>query len=166
MKLLDLQNDQWANIRAAYEVPEGLRRVANKAAFALDRSRPDEVMRALLESKASVTITQDPEPDLEARAAFGAPPVEALIEEAKVEYKRDTVEFPLSDDELDAMDAYVAARVLAYVESWSFGNEVSDQTILTLPGGAYDAIGAAIEADYGADKVAEVNENELDPTRP
>lgn len=161
MKLLDLPNDQWANLRAADEVPERLRRVANKAAFALDRTRPPEVARM---AQTAVEITRETEADPDARSVFGAPPVEALVEEAKAP-KRDMVDFPLSDDELDAADVYVVTRILAFVESWSFGSEVTEQIATDLPGGAYDAISEAIDDNYGADKVVE-NEDELNPTKP
>lgn len=163
MKLLDLPNEQWANIRAASEVPEYLRRALKKAGNAHNRLLPPEVQRA------TMTTIEVKEPDAAAdpvvQAAFGAPPVEELIQEAKNPPKRDLVEFPLSDDEIDAFDAYVTSQMLAYVDSWSFGSEITEQIATHLGGGVYDAIVKAIDADYGADKVVE-NENELTPTTP
>src|ERR1019366_1483900 len=69
------------------------------------------------------------------QSAFGAPPIDVLVAESVDD---DDESLP-TDEEQAAVDAYNEVVVLAVVTAWSFG-DVTVETILDLPGDAYDIL--------------------------
>ena len=124
MSRIELPDGEWAEIRDPKKVPERLRRPAKAASYEIYQSS-----RKALEGTASTATPEAPPSD-----AWGAPPV---------------VEMPSAEEtaltiDLDQIEASVDAGIVALVSSWSFGDTVSLDALLDLPGDAYDALQAAI----------------------
>ena len=126
MSRIDLPDGAWAEIRNPKKVPERLRRPAKVASYEYGQSR-----RAALEQAASTASPAAPEN----AGAWGAPPeaeVAAVVEDADVEY------------DVTLLQATVDTGVVALVASWSFGDVVSLDALLDLPGDAYDVLCEAV----------------------
>lgn len=124
MSRIELPDGEWAELRDPKKVPERLRRPAKAASFEMYRTRQKQ-----LEETASTASPAAP-----AAGAWGAPP-------------EDEVAPPVDDGtgySLDQITASVDAGIVALVASWSFGDVVTEDTLLDLPSDAYDAIVAAV----------------------
>ena len=136
-----LPDDNYAELREAKKIPERLRRPVRTTAIALQRTLPEDQRY-----KPAVTVEplKAPEADAETQAAFGAPPIDELVESAgdsQVPVVNGT-DGPLvlpTDEQQEAADAYNVALIVAFVSEWSFG-PVNNDTAENLPGDAYDAL--------------------------
>lgn len=128
-----LPDDGWADVRDPKKVPERLRRPVRQAAIALQRTLPED------QRKPSVHVSEPDEvASDETQAAFGTPPVDALVEEAKEDEDAPLV-LP-TDEQQEAMDAYNESLLLAVVTAWSYSDSVTIESIRDIPGDAYDAL--------------------------
>jgi hypothetical protein len=86
-----------------------------------------------------VKLAQEPEQTAEedTQAAFGVPPVDALVEENKPD--ENSLTFLPDEDQQSAVDAYNEALIVSVVQSWSFG-EVTVDALRDIPGDAFDVL--------------------------
>jgi hypothetical protein len=54
----------------------------------------------------------------------------------------------LSDSDLEDLDGYKAALIVAMTRSWSFGDEVSGEKALDLPSAVFTALSDACGAEF------------------
>ena len=155
-----LPDGGYVELRNPKKVPERLRRPVRLAALALTRSIPED------QRKASVKVSEEPEAkaDDETQAAFGAPPIEALVEEATAEKEEDKFVVPTDEQQL-ALDAYNEALLVAVIVAWSYPDPVNLDSIQNLDGDVYDELVAEVRRLNQGDE-SEEQSLDSDPTSP
>jgi len=151
-----LPDDAWADVRNPKKVPERLRRPVREAAINLQLSLPPE-QRA----KAKVAVGKEPDEVAteDTQQAFGAPPIDELVEEAK---KEDEIPFLPNTEQQGFVDAYNESLLLSVVTAWSYG-DVNVEVLRDLPGDAFDVLMDTVRnlGDEG-----EENSLDSDPSSP
>ena len=159
LERFELPDGDWADLRDPKKTPERLRRPVRQAAISLQKLVPDD------QKKPEVVVSVPSElAEPEVQSAFGTPPIDALIEEAKPDEEEDTLP---SEEEQAAVDAYNEVVILAVVTAWSFG-DVTLEGVRDLPGDAYDALVLHIRELNKPTVEAEGNDDSLasDPSAP
>jgi hypothetical protein len=153
-----LPDSQWVELRDPRKVPERLRRPVRLAALALTRTIPED------RRKPVIKVSEEPEQtaDEETQAAFGAPPIEALVEEAKAE--EETIELP-TDEQQCALDTYNEALLFAVIVAWSYPDEITLDSIRNLDGDVYDELVKEVRRLNQGDE-SEEQSLDSDPTSP
>lgn len=154
--VLPLPEGAWADLYEAKAMPERVRRPIQRTALAMGRTMPEQT---------KTTIEAAVAPAGEAVPAMGAPPVAELVAEAAVDGATMVARLSdISDESLEAIDAYNDAVILGFVREWSYG-EVKEAVLLEIPGESFDAlitectrrnkggqsVGSAPESPDGAD---------------
>ncbi len=128
---IELPDDDWAEIRDPRKVPERLRRPVREAAINLQRSLPEDQRRGTVKVEEPLKEAEE-----ETQSAFGAPPIDGLVEE--VESISDLPFLP-STEQQGFVDDYNEALLLSVVTAWSFG-EVTREVLQDIPGDAFDEL--------------------------
>lgn len=153
----ELPDNEWADIYFGNKIPERKRRPVTRAAVAMGRTMPEQ-------DTTTVEVTHEAEG--ETVAAFGGPTPDAVVE-APVAEERHVKLADLPDEGIDAIDDFNDAVIIAFVLAWSFEGPVAEETLLELPGDAYDALVKECQRRNkgGAGSVAEPPDA-TDPTSP
>lgn len=141
MAQFPLPDGQWAELRESKKIPERLRRPVRFSALALQNTLPED-----LKYKPTVAVedAKGPEASEDIRNAFGTPPIDALVEAAGdstvlATPGEDTFRVPTPEQQ-EAADAYNAVLIVSHTASWSYPEPVSVDSVLDLPGDAFDAL--------------------------
>lgn len=153
---INLPDGEYADIRDPKKVPERLRRPVRQAAITLQQSMPEDQRRATLKVAAKALDTADPNP------AFGAPPIDALVEEEAE--KADELYLPGTEQQAN-VDAYNEALILSVTVAWSFGDTINVEAVRDLPGDAYDELLEVIR-EFGAEVEGSDDSLATDPSTP
>ena len=133
---LELPDGAWAEIRDPKKAPERLRQPVRAAALELQRSLPEDQRRG------SVKVSEPEQTaELEVQSAFGAPPVEGLVD---VSSDPPSTFLP-SVENSELADEYNYVLICSVVTAWSFG-DVTREVALDLPGDAFDELMSTIRA--------------------
>lgn len=132
---INLPDGEWADIRDPKKVPERLRRPVREAALNLQQSLPEDQRRT------TVKVSDEPEhvAEEDVQSAFGAPPVEALLEQTAEEDKKKAEYLPTAEQQ-ELADVYNEVLIASVVVAWSYEEAVTIEAIRDLPGDAYDEL--------------------------